>query len=213
MKIPAITAFSENFRPLYDRWRATLPAGFDPIVKAIDIANDGYGFLTGSWYDAITKKIQHFIDTLASLPNGTICLCCDVDIMFIKNSGDLADYLQTKITKNDLDMIFMRENDSNRVNGGFYCVRNSERVRNALKQAMVFCEKRTQYADQDYFNGDEFKQSGVKWDYIDMRLMVWGMHVYDKNMALFHHAVCAGTLAEKMHQQQAVGSFFQLQLS
>ena len=188
-----------------------MPDGFVPIVKVIEIANDGYGFSSGSWYDAISRKIQHFIDTLESQPEGGICVCCDVDILFTRKSKDLADYLRAEIANKDLDMLFMREDTGECVNGGFYCVRNSEPVRNALKQAMLFCEKRTSFADQDYFNGI-FKQSGVKWDYIDIAIVAWGWRVYDSRRTLFHHAVCSRNLDDKLRQQQEICRQFQIEL-
>lgn len=211
--IPAITVYSENFSKLYQRWVATLPSGFHPVVKVIEIAKDGYGFCSGSWYDAIIQKIQHFLDTLKGLPEGTLCLCCDVDIFFAKRTDALANYLRDEMETRGLDMLFMQENQMESVNGGFYCVRNVERVRQALSHAMEYCMKKTQYADQDYYNSEEFKNSGVKWGVIDTSLVAWGGTVFNREKTLFHHAVCCVTMEDKLKQQNQIARLLKVSLS
>lgn len=203
-KILAISAFSENIRPLYERWAKTLPASFTPVVKIIEIPNDGYGFCKDSWYEAIEKKIQHFVDTLTAQPDGTMCLCCDVDIFFTKQDDTLARYLVEELNSKGLDIIFMRECRTVSVNGGFYFVRNSPKVREELTKAMLHCRKRTKYADQDFFNSKEFRSGGIKWGYVDNALVAWGTAIFNANKTLFHHAVCTTNMTDKLEQQNKI---------
>jgi len=202
-EIPIIAVYSDNFSPLYQRWAQTLPAGFKPYVKLITIQNDGYGFQKGSWYNAIAQKTDHAINTLASFPDQQLCVVSDVDIFFTKKTRDLVDFLQQAMKESPLDFLFMRENKAEACNAGFYCVRNSASVRQTLVEAREFCRKGTKLGDQSYFNGPNFT---LKRDYIPNRLVAWGTEIHNRQHTLLHHAVCVGTLQEKLKQQQNVAA-------
>ena len=103
-------------------------------------------------------------------------------------------------------MLFMREAMSQEVNGGFIVVRNSLDVQNIFKTAMEYCKLKSPHADQDYFNSIEFKQLNIHWDYIDYNLVAWGNNIYNPKKTLFHHAVCASGLEEKLHQQDKIAA-------
>lgn len=206
MKI--LTAWSSNFKPMYDRWLRTLPNCFEPNAKLIQITQDKFGFATQSWYDAIKYKIQHFIDVLSNSPDGEIVICSDCDIFFTNSSDALKNYIIGEFDKQPLDFLFMREAESQYVNGGFYVVKNSLRVRSILQKAKEYCNKKSPLADQDFFNGDGFRKSDVKWTYIDYKLVAWGNHVFDKSKTLFHHAVCCRNIKEKIKQQDKISRTF-----
>lgn len=208
--IPTITVYSENFSELYRRWNNSIPEGLEPIVKKIELIDIVHtGFATKSWYDAICQKIQFFIDTLESIPDDKICLCCDVDIFFIKKDQSLYTYLTEEMKNKNLDMLFMRENTSHEVNGGFYCVKNSDKVRSVLKEAKEFCTQMSGYGDQDFYNGN-FKQKDIQWEYIDVSKVIWGENVFNYDTALFHHAVCCLNLEDKLRQQNRIAQSYKI---
>lgn len=213
-KIPAITAWSRNFEPLFNRWSSTLPKDFVVCDKVIEVVQDGYGFQKQSWYDAISLKIQHFIDTLSTYPDGKIVLCCDCDIFFINQSSKLAECMIKRITEDNLDMLFMQEAQMPQVNGGFIVVKNSAKVQEVFKTARDYCLLKTPHADQDYFNSEEFQErSGIRWGFIDYNLVAWGNNIYDNKTTLFHHAVCASGLKEKLQQQDRIAQRFGIKLN
>jgi hypothetical protein len=203
--IPILTAYSPNFEPLYRRWKETLPLGLVPMVKVLEVNNDGFGFRKDSWYDAIAQKIKHFEDILSTLDENALCICSDVDIFFTRADDSLSKYIVTEMK--DKDMLFMRENRDHKVNGGFYVVRNTPKVRNELANARTYCVRRSPLADQDYFNGD-FRSSGVSWGYIDTHKVAWGTFIHHKTDTLFHHAVCATNLDDKLKQQDKIADQF-----
>lgn len=211
--IIALAAYSDNFISLFNRWSTTLPLGFISDHKVINLVNDGFGFAKGSWYQAISMKIAFFIEKLETYPLGQLVLCSDVDIMFVKHrKSDLANYIKRTMREKDLDMLFLREADTDGVNGGFYVVKNSPRVRTVLKIAMDYCNRRTKFADQDYYNSSDFKNSGIKWDYIDNQYVAWATIIYNPNKTLFHHAVCTTNLIQKLHQQNMVARRLHIKL-
>lgn len=209
MKI--LTAWSVNFEPLYNRWLKTLPRCFEPNAKLIEIPQDNFGCLSQSWYDAIKLKIQHFNNVLETLPEGEIVICCDCDIFFVRSNDELKKYITDHINKHNLDFLFMREGKVEQVNGGFYAVKNSSLVRKALSSAIQYCDKKTTFADQDFFNGVEFKTSGIKWDYIDYNLVAWAELIFNRRKTLFHHAVCTKNIEEKIKQQDKVARLLRFQ--
>lgn len=207
-----LTAFSDNFLPLYNRWSKTLPKCFEADAKLIVIPQDDFGYASQSWYDAIKLKIEHFKNVLESSNDGEIIICCDCDIFFTRSNDSLKNYIQSQIEQKNLDFLFMREAKTSHVNGGFYVVKNSALVRSILQKAIEHCDKKTPYADQDYFNGEDFQKSGIKWDYIDYKLVAWGNLVFDRRNTLFHHAVCTRDLQEKLKQQEKIARLFRLTL-
>jgi len=211
--IIVMTAFSQNIAPLYKRWYASLPDMFVPSVKYIHsiTKNCSHGFQKQTWYDAIEMKIAHFIHTMEQYPDDTIFVCSDADIVFIDTRQStqpnvLYNYITHTLYAKKLDMLFLGEgHHDDKVNGGFYAVRNSQRVRDIMRKAKEHCKKKTPYADQDFYNSDEFqKDPNIKWAIIDRKYVAWGTIVFAPLHTLFHHAVCAKNMEEKLLQQTTV---------
>lgn len=199
---------------MYDRWEKTLPSGFVAQSKLMEIVGGVHGFQKASWYDAIAKKTGFFIESLSRLEDGRIALCCDCDIFFVKHKEDaLRNYIESSITSDGLDMLFMREAQTTLVNCGFMAVKNSAKVREAFARARDHCKRKTPFADQDYYNSDEFKiHSGIAWGYIDTAKVAWGTQVYDASQTLFHHAVCALNMKSKIEQQESIAKLLNVNL-
>lgn len=200
--IVALSAWSDNYVVLYERWRRSLPLGFVDHATHIDIegAGDVYSLM---WYDAIERKLMYFVQELQKLPDDDIVLCSDIDILFTNQNTALADYAISTFGKHrETLMIFMREHTTSFVNGGFYFVRNCSIVRHALHEAAVYCRRRTQYADQDYFNGDDFKALNIPIQFLPLELVAWSKFIFDRTRVLFHHAVCSLNSENKVSQQE-----------
>jgi hypothetical protein len=207
--IAALTVWTDNYQPLFDRWKSTLPSGFEPFAAKIVSTNDGVGFGTEHWFDCIKRKIAFFIGFLEDWPEGRIVLCSDADIMFVSPAGDLASLVERAFARRALDVWIMRENASKMVNGGFYFVRNSARVRAFLALARDSCDERLPFGDQTFINAELGRH--LTWDYIPTHFVAWGNHVFDPRRCLFHHAVCASFVDLKTKQQENILKYLERQ--
>lgn len=211
--IYALTLWTDNYKPLYDKWLSSLPLGFEPITKHMDVSGyKTFGFRKPSWYECIKQKIGFFVETLNSMEDGCIVLCCDSDIMFLGKGDKLHTVTQQTFAQNpDLDMWIMRENTGDDVNGGFYFVKNSGKVRDYLKDAMRSCDDRLPFADQTFLN-TTIKQR-MNYQYIPNEYVVCGGYIHTPKDALFHHAVGCADVPQKLEQQLIVMANLNLDLN
>lgn len=199
----AIAVYTENFEPLYSRWLRTLPEGFSPVVKKFDPASTVFGFKTSSWYDSIEFKLNTAVEFLEGLQDREVVLISDIDVIFLRTGRELLDVAEARfVSKPDLDIWIMKEGPTSDVNAGFYFVRNSEKVRTFLKEAISFCHLHESLADQDFFNRNI--SGRLIWEHIPEIYSAWGGYIADINTAIFHHAVCCPGLAEKINLQNLV---------
>lgn len=208
--IPALVVYTDNYVPLLRRWSASLPAGFRAAPRRLPIDAPSFGFRTQSWYDAIRLKLEYFADFLTDEPEGQLVMCSDADVYFVRQTDDLARAAQQAFEDAPgLDMWIMQENTRQEVNGGFYFVRNSPRVRQFLREAAASTALKTPFADQEFFNAD----TTLTKQFIPNRFVAWGMEVFDRGQCLLHHAVCCATVDQKIDQQDRVLKYvFQLTL-
>lgn len=210
MIIPALVVYTDNYVPLLRRWTSSLPEGFRAVPRRLALAAPTFGFRTQSWYDAIRLKLEYFVEYLSTAPEGQLVMCSDADIYFVRQTDDLARAARRAFDDDPgLDLWIMQENTRPEVNGGFYFVRNSPRVRTFLRDAAAFTTLKSPYADQEFFNAD----TTLRRQFIPNRYVAWGMEVFDRGECLLHHAVCCATVDQKIDQQDRVLKYvFQLTL-
>ena len=212
-QIPVLTVWSNNYKVLYDRMENTLPKSFKLLSKKIDIIDDGYGFGKKSFYQAIEKKILYIVEYLRSEKEGKVVLASDSDIFFTRDTDELykigLDMCKT------CSMVFMREGRQSQVNGGFYFIRNSKEIQDFLKKAADSVIGNIRHsggdADQLFFN-EELPRAPFKWAYFPPSKMIWGWELVHAQEALFHHAVCCGTVSEKIAQQNIIADSLKITL-
>jgi hypothetical protein len=203
----AITIFTKNYYPLHERWLNTLPVGFTPLVFEFITNETVFGFRTKSWYDAIEFKLISVLNTLNLKPDDEIILVSDSDIYFIKNDDTLITLAKQTFIKNEhLDLWIMQENNTkNRVNTGFYFIKNSASVRSFLESAIRSCQEYLPYADQSFFNKN---LNLLNIEFIPNKYVIWATNIFNKNYSIFHHAVYTGNVEQKLRQQNFIISQF-----
>lgn len=208
--IPALNVYTENYGYLYSIWKKTLPLGFEAMSHFMDLKYPSFEYRTDGWYACIKYKLRYILDTLINMPENKIVLCSDTDIMFLKRDRTLADYaLNIFKDKPELEMLFMREQKLDMINGGFYFVRNTAKVRAYMEEVWNKCDDRElQLADQTYYNST--LKGRINYDYLPQEFVVWGRDIYDRNRALLHHAVCCKNIAEKIKQQNRIRVMFKM---
>jgi len=164
------------------------------------------GFQTDLWYYCVTNKIGHLVDILRN-SNNYPCeyfIFTDCDIRYISENKHHWDSLKEFIDNNDNDIFFMRENDSTDVNSGFFIIKNNENLNNnmrffvnVLNKISVTDKKNMPFGDQSIINN--MKQN-INYGFIPNEYVIFGDNVNDKKKALFHHAVGATTIDDKINQ-------------
>jgi hypothetical protein len=198
----AVTVFTENYLPLYSKWKDTLPEGFTPVSCKLETNETKFGFKSNSWYDAIQFKLISVLNILSQKKDGEIILLSDSDILFFKKDKTLINLATKHFNENsDLDLWISRENTINEVNTGFYFIKNNNKTRNFISNGIKKC-KELDLGDQTYFNQELNKY--LKWDYIPNIYTIWSTQIYDKNNAIFHHATCAYNVEQKLDQQKTI---------
>ena len=201
--IPTFCVYSDNYEPLFQKFHDTLPLGFDLKVKKI-VLEEPFGFRTDSWYNAIQQKLNFVLENISSLPLNTLFCVSDTDIYFFKKSNELYKYVKDTFQKDlRLQVLIMQEDDLNQPNGGFIFLRNTPIVQELLKRMIQGAVQRLPFADQSVL---QTEISRIRHRYINRNYVVWGTKIFNAKMALFHHAVCCGTVDEKLAQQELIKS-------
>lgn len=203
--IVAMALYTHNYKPLFDKWFATLPAGFEPIVTFLDTTHrwTHFGFQTDSWYDIIRIKVENTASYLTTQPDGRIALCSDSDIMFVNETDLFSRLAREKFASDpDLDMWIMEESTEGIANGGFYFVRNSKKIRMFLRRMATSCYDKTPLADQNFLN--ENIRDCLNFQFIPKDYIICGTDIHEPKKSLFMHNVGVGSVQEKLDQQQRV---------
>lgn len=200
---------SANYQPVYDAFCASLePAvaegSVSLVINTVDLAGfDGlFGFGSDAWHRAIHSKLVFAIKSLedaAVVAEGEYVVVSDADIQYLQPLR-LPELVRNAEARN-LDYYGMRENHADAYNGGFYILRNVERVRAFLTSVLeTMLKARTKYADQEALN-DLLKRNphGLAHDKIETKYCVWGNKA-PGNDTIFHHAVCTADTPQKLHQ-------------
>lgn len=168
------------------------------------------GFMTDLFYYCIIHKIEHLINSLKSY-DYEYYICLDLDIWFLKNNENEWENIKTIVDNSFNDIFFMRENNTNDVNGGFYIIKNKNKdiiidffsqIYNTL---LIKNKNELPFADQTLINENKHK---INFEYIPNDYVIWGNCIYNKEKALFHHAVCCRDVDDKINQINNIKSHF-----
>ena len=158
------------------------------------------GFRTNLWYHCLIQKLLHLIQTLQIENTHTYYISSDCDINFIDNKenwNELEEYIRTE----KRDIYFMREGDTNDVNGGFYIITNKDAVLPFLCEVlheMITLTKDEMYlGDQTIINK---KKDVLNYGRILNDYSIFGTKIYNKKKALFHHAIDCKDVDDKITQ-------------
>jgi hypothetical protein len=209
-----VTTTSDNYAPLFDIFRRTLRAeelGYRLIVADIDLSRwaDHY-FRSDSWYHAAHVKFDALLDVMQQTTPGEYVVFSDADIQFFRPEL-LPDLVQSART-DALDVSGAQEGDQVGVyNGGFLLLRNSPRVRELLVDVRDNTRTtRAEFGDQTWFNHLlHTKYSDLRHAPISAAKYVLGPFVDISLQPIFHHAVCAATVDEKLNQMTTVANQLQ----
>lgn len=212
-KTHIVVTTSVNYEPVYSFFRESLRGSHQVEVHEyiIDMsAFNGIGdFHTDGWYYACRTRIINMLDFMFSNPSVKHVIFSDADIHFL-NPQKLPELVQEAESRN-LDYYGMRENNSHQFNCGFIVMKNHKKCHDFLNQVVYRLDhERLPYADQSVIN--ELLLHGnvhdMTFDFIPNDLVVWGADPQPHPNAIFHHAVCASTVSEKIEQIQYIIQLF-----
>tara|TARA_Y100000591_G_C21820135_1_gene693177 strand:- start:578 stop:1375 length:798 start_codon:yes stop_codon:yes gene_type:complete len=174
------------------------------------------GFQTTLWHLCVRNKIEHLINVLSNyerLHNTKYFIFSDCDIIYIKkNAHEWYNLERYIIQNNSKDIFFMRENTSNQVNTGFFIIKNNENIQDIISFFKGVVEILDNSNKEDIPFGDQSiindKLSNINYGVIPNDYVVWGSQIYNKEKSLFHHAVCATDVNDKILQINDIKSHF-----
>lgn len=201
--IPMLCVYSENYVDLFNKFRDSVPLGFELKPKKIELLPP-FGFQTDSWYSAIEQKIRYVLDSIKTVPENALFCISDTDIYFFGKTNELYTYVQRCFQRDTkLQLLVMEEDDIQKPNGGFMVLKNSPKIRRLIENMLEGTAKKLPLADQSILYRDI---PYVKHQYIDRDLVAWGTKMKNPQKVLFHHAVCCRTVEEKLSQQELIKS-------
>lgn len=169
------------------------------------------GFQSDVWYYAVINKINHLIVSLKKREPYKYFIFSDCDISFISKNIDKWNMLEYELLNSSKNLFFMRENDEDNINSGFFIIKN-----NQLDNTIAFFEKihsimknikhsDMPYGDQTIINKNKHM---IDFDYIPNKYVIWGKTVFNSRYSLFHHAVLCDTIDEKIAQINEINLLF-----
>lgn len=182
------------------------------------------GFQSDLWYYCVRNKINHLINVLshstgmATVPCGLTSgmkphyfIFTDCDIVYIKKNVNEWSNLDNYIVNENNDIFFMRENTSNNVNSGFFIIKNNnlgniiEFFSEVLRTIDATDKKRMPFGDQSIINN---LKNTLNYGFIPNDYVVFGNTIFNKDKALFHHAVFCKDVDDKITQINHIKSSF-----
>lgn len=165
------------------------------------------GFQTDLWYFCVRNKIEYLINVLTENCINNyydFFIFSDCDIYFYTKNKSEWYVLEKMINNSKNDIFFMREEDSNDVNSGFFIIKNNESIQNLINFFKEVIQIMDQTAKNNMPFGDQsiinLLKDKIKYDYIPNEFVVFGSKIYNKNKTLFHHAVGCKNVEEKIVQ-------------
>jgi hypothetical protein len=173
--------YSDSHRSFLDNFfLKTFPFEYNIslVLERMEQKCDG-GIFSRGWRDQMIKK-QRFINKhLNNTPDPTIVFC-DVDISFY---GDLHDDIQRCLGDNDI--AFMKDHNSDEVGrcGGFFAVRNSNKIKKlfstVLQTLESFTDSSTTFdsSEQKTINKTLNSMPEISWTYLPPRYYTHGLYI------------------------------------
>jgi hypothetical protein len=118
--------------------------------------------------------------------------------------------LEEFIAESPENIFFMRENDTNQVNTGFFIIKNNNtemlKFFTLVYSIMQNTPKRQMpLGDQTIINQHLHH---IKYNYIPDKYVIWGRNIMNKETSLFHHAVQCNDVESKLEQIKGVLELF-----
>lgn len=162
------------------------------------------GFQSDLWYYCVYKKVEHFKNILKEKKNKyKYFFCCDCDIVFIYKNRDKWNELFNTIDKSKKQIFYMKEGNREGINTGFAIVKQCyvekmiEIYDTVLNKMKITPRVEMPLGDQTIINN--IKEE-IDFDYIPIKYVVFGWTIFNKNNALFHHAIGSGKTKGKLNQ-------------
>ena len=236
-----VTTTSPNYQPCYSLFHSSLVngAGYDAgLVRTQTLRlRPPFGVGTPSWHEAISKSLQWVLDHMGgeeamheflSVPTSSPFLIkSDADIQYFLPFVRALKAWLARMVAFDLDLLCMREAEYEMVNGGFYIIRRSSKMRAFMRELM----RRSREApgnlhDQEHLNamlglvdahssssgssskggdgGGAVWDASVRFEILPSHCYVWAQSVNsieeDVSTVCFHHAVAEHGVAGKVAQ-------------
>ena len=123
-RIKLITCFSASHKALFDKMSASLPwePGLELAVRYLEQDGDG-SFRNDGWKRSTGRKIEFVVETLESLPDGSLILWVDVDIIFFR---PVRDDLVRLMAEMRAEILF--QSDKTELCAGFFIVRKTPKT-------------------------------------------------------------------------------------
>lgn len=204
MKTPVVVTYSDNYKLLYDNFvNSAQPLALDIIPYKIEFGADtDYGYNSTAFSEACYAKLENVLKFLTE-SKAPIVISSDIDVQLFPNSESLAELLLASTSK-DLDWFGSAESSlgpwNRRFNGGFFIVKNTQKMRSFIEAVLKLIKGRRIMNDQTVVNQLIFDTSyNIKYDFISEDFIKFGdMPIRNKDKLLLHHAVQAGSLDEKV---------------
>lgn len=202
MKTPVVVTYSDNYKLLYDNFVSSAqPLALDIVPYKIDFgANADYGYLSSSFSTSCYSKVENVLKFLNE-SQAPFVISSDIDIQFFPNNKSLLDLLFV-FTDKGLDWLGSTESSlSNReFNAGFYIIKNTQKMRSLLRNALQMLKGRRIMLDGVVINQLIFDTNyDIKYDFISEDFIKFGLRpIKNKDRLLLHHAVQVSSLTEKV---------------
>jgi hypothetical protein len=232
-----IIAYSTpNYAPLTKIFKDSLEAvGVEAknIKHKLDVPNpvllEKTGFQSYLWFHCVSEKIKHLLNVLQTEKTSQeYFIFSDCDIHFITQNKICWKELENHINTIDphRDIYFMRDYYIEDVNTGFYIIRNNM---NSIEKTITFFTavyqimKETLHRHQSDIitirdiipHGDQtiinLIKNHINYGYIPNEYVVFGTTIFNKEKALFHHAVMTNDITDKIEQINLINRELQSQ--
>ncbi len=197
-----------NYDKLYKHFFFSL-VGLDFDAKHIyhkldNTKTSSDGFQSDLWYYCVYKKVEHFKNILKEKKNDyNYFFCCDCDIVFIYKNRDKWNELFKTIDNSKKQIFYMKEGNREGINTGFAIVKQCyvekmiEIYDTVLNKMKITPRVEMPLGDQTIINNIK---NDIDFDYIPIKYVVFGWTIFNKNNALFHHAIGSGKTKGKLNQ-------------
>ena len=171
-----------------------------------ELVEKGTGYNTDLWHYCVLNKIKHLIDTLKEtrIKQRKYFIFTDCDIHFLVKNKHEWHNLDKHCMSTNKDIYFMREGEGKEVNTGFFIIKNNQNLPHIIRFFETVYEtmkttprEKMKFGDQTIINN--MKQQ-INYGTIPNDYVIWGTTIYNKQKALFHHAIRCKDVADKVEQ-------------
>jgi len=162
------------------------------------------GFQSDLWFYCVSQKVKHFKTILKEKKNNyKYFFCCDSDIVFIYKNKDKWNEFFNIIDKDEKGIFYMREGNKEGINTGFAIIKQSyvEKMIEIYEKVLNIMVNKPRIemplGDQTIIN--DIKNE-IDFSYIPYIYVVFGWTIFNKNKALFHHAIGSSKTKGKLNQ-------------